>query len=145
MHDTIAFSVALDLLGYGAEPLDRPPSQAPEHRLMRAVLEDAVHMVQKYAQMPGRRAQRLFRESRAWLWSNDDVWPFSAVNICEALGVDVDYLRRGLAAVKEPQGTYRRARREHGRNSHTKVRNMPEVEERKVEGHREWVKMRRAA
>lgn len=141
MHDDIHFSFTLERLGYGSEPIDRPSSQAPEHRLMRAVLEDAVHMVQKYAQMPGRRAQRLFRESQAWLWSNDDVWPFSAVNICEALGMDVDYLRRGLAAaLKKPQETYTRARREHGRNSRMKVRNMPEVE-----GHREWVKMRRAA
>src|SRR5579875_408424 len=45
-----------------------------ERRLMVAVLEDA----------------------EAWIESPDRTWLFSFENICDVLGIDADYLRRGL-------------------------------------------------
>ena len=71
-------------------------SLQPEKRLMLAVLEDAVGTFQKYADVSGRRARRLFAEAEEWFASNDQQWPFSFVSICQGLGLEPEYIRRGL-------------------------------------------------
>jgi hypothetical protein len=63
---------------------------------MRAVLDDAIDCFQKQFVAGGVRAQRLAKEAEAWLFSDDDHWPFSFVNICAALGLDPAYIRREL-------------------------------------------------
>ncbi len=72
-------------------------SLQPEKRLMLAVLEDAVGTFQKYLNARERTAQRLFIEVEEWFASDEQDWPYSFVNITQALGLDVAYLRRGLA------------------------------------------------
>lgn len=79
------------------------PSAFPEKRLMLAVLEDAVATFQRYVVTMDRRGRRLFRESEEWVTSQDASWPFAFENICSALQIDPDYLRRGLEAWKEEQ------------------------------------------
>jgi hypothetical protein len=67
----------------------------PEHRLMLAVLEDAVHLYQ----IGGRgdaRTRRLYAETERWFASTDTSWPFSFVVICQVLGLDPEYVRSGL-------------------------------------------------
>jgi hypothetical protein len=71
-------------------------SLQPEKRLMLAVLEDGVGTFQKYAGVTGRRARRLFAEAEEWFGSDDMEWPFTFVSICQALGLEPEYLRRGL-------------------------------------------------
>ena len=71
-------------------------SLVPEKLLFLAVLEEAVATFQRHVVDSGRRGQRLFREAEAWLMSEDTDWPCSVRNICEALGLDVGYLRQGL-------------------------------------------------
>jgi hypothetical protein len=68
-------------------------SSRGEAALMRAVLEDAIHCLQKSG---GRKALRLAREAEQWLFADDHHWPFSFVNICAGLGLDVEYVRSGL-------------------------------------------------
>ncbi len=68
----------------------------PECRLLWAVLENAVDAYMKYATATGRRGKRLFREAEEWIWRDDPSWLCSFVSICHMLGVDPDYLRRGL-------------------------------------------------
>jgi hypothetical protein len=68
----------------------------PEAALMRAVLADALGCFQKGLVHQGRRVQRLGREAEAWLFSDDARWPFSFVSICAVLGLEPEYLRRGL-------------------------------------------------
>lgn len=77
----------------------------PEHRLMLAVLEDAVSCLQRFAHLSGRHQQRVFEGARKWFLSNDDGWPFSFVNVCNALGIETSYLRRGLAPWLHDGGT----------------------------------------
>ncbi len=67
-----------------------------EFALMRAVLEDAFNCFVKPFVEDGKRAQRLAKEAEAWFFSQDECWPFSFVNICTALGLDPDYVRKGL-------------------------------------------------
>ncbi len=68
----------------------------PERRLMAAVLEDAVNCFLKYRFATDRRSRRFFREADEWVMSEDMEWPFSFERICDALGLDPSYLRRGL-------------------------------------------------
>ena len=64
--------------------------------LMRAVLEDAISCFQKQFVNNGKRALRLAKEAEEWFLSDDVHWPFSFVSICSVLGLDPDYIRRGL-------------------------------------------------
>lgn len=83
--------------------------------LMCAVLEEAVHCWQQQSTKSGQRAQRLTREAEEWLFSDDSRWLFSFVNICAALNLDPEYLRRGLTQLRQhsrsaPQKKRSRAR-----------------------------------
>jgi len=84
----------------------------PEKRLMLAILEDATATLLRHP--PPRHAgkRRALRETEAWLDSPDTESPFAFVRICEALGLDAQWLRTGLARAQvaregEP-GKYRR-------------------------------------
>lgn len=72
------------------------PSSYPEKRLMLAVLEDAVATFQRYVDAQDRRGERLHREAEEWFDSEEDEWPFAFENICNALDIEAEYLRRGL-------------------------------------------------
>ena len=80
-------------------------SLQPEKRLMLAVLEDGVGTFQKYSGAPGRRARRLFTEVEEWFASDELEWPFAFVNVCQALGLEPQYLRRGLRSWRELHAT----------------------------------------
>lgn len=86
-----------------ADRMTLEPSAFPEKRLMLAVLEDAVATFQRYVDASDRRGQRLFREAEEWINSTDAEWPFAFENICSALEIEVEYLRRGLSNWKEKQ------------------------------------------
>jgi hypothetical protein len=73
----------------------------PEKRLMLAVLEDAVATFQKYALSTAPRASADFNEVQQWFAADDQLWPFSFVNICSVLGLDAGRMRRGLAEWRE--------------------------------------------
>jgi hypothetical protein len=78
-------------------------SLQPEKRLMLAVLEDAVGTFQKYVNARERNGQRLFSEVEEWFNSDDLQWPYSFVNVSQALGLDVSYMRRGLRRWRDRQ------------------------------------------
>jgi hypothetical protein len=78
-------------------------SLQPEKRLMLAVLEDAVGTFQKYVWSRDRAGQRLLAEVEEWFASDDVDWPYSFVNICHSLGLEVGFMRNGLARWKQQQ------------------------------------------
>ena len=78
-------------------------SLQPEKRLMLAVMEDAVGTFQKYVWARDRAGQRLLAEVEEWFESNDIEWPYSFVNICHSLNLDVDFMRGGLRRWKQQQ------------------------------------------
>ena len=75
----------------------------PEKDLMLAILEDAVRCYRAYAFSPASSSRRLHREAEKWLLNNDKRWPFSYANICEVLGLEPFFLRRGLLRWKQAQ------------------------------------------
>jgi hypothetical protein len=86
---------------YGKGGLDA--SLQPEKRLMLAVMEDAVGTFQKYVWARDRASQRLLAEVEDWFASDDVDWPYSFVNICHSLGLEVGFLRGGLRRWKQDQ------------------------------------------
>jgi len=70
--------------------------QEPEKMLMFAILVDAISCFQTFSSADATHRTRKFYEAKHWLLSNRQDWPFSYRNVCEALGLDPDYLRRGL-------------------------------------------------
>jgi hypothetical protein len=71
-------------------------NQVGEQRLLLAVLEDAVHTLQRYADASDSHGRRLFLDALAWFRSDETGSPFAFVTVCEALGLDAGYLRLGL-------------------------------------------------
>jgi hypothetical protein len=76
--------------------LHRAESRNGEHRLLYAVLEDAVRCWQMYENATTARGQRLFQEADEWFASDDDSSPFTFVTICQLFSLDPDYVRTGL-------------------------------------------------
>src|SRR5437870_6432583 len=75
------------------------PSAAlpPEKRLMLAVLEGALLDLQRSAGARTPRARRLADEVDAWFAADDEGWPCSFLNVCQALGLDVSAVRARAA------------------------------------------------
>lgn len=69
----------------------------PERRLMVAILEDAVSCLGKDPRRASRQQRKAFEEAHSWVNADDaEAWIFSFSNVCEMLGFDPAYLRRGL-------------------------------------------------
>src|SRR5262245_41178317 len=71
-------------------------SHHPSRRLLVAVLEDAVITFEKCASARDHRGRRIFLETEAWFRSDDTAAPFSFIAVCDALGLDPEYVRSGL-------------------------------------------------
>ena len=95
----------------------------PEIRLMLAVLEDAVSCFQKYVTAQRPKEKGLFRDAEEWFLEKDSDSIYSFENICESLGLDPDYLRKGLVQWKEgqvrPKAKIYHLNPEQGKNSGT--------------------------
>lgn len=74
---------------------------APETSLMLAVLEDAVACFQKYVNARDGKGLEIFRDAEQWIVQEEPGWLFSFANICEALGLNPEYVRAGLMRWKE--------------------------------------------
>ncbi len=72
-----------------------------EKRLMIAVLHDAVECYQKCLFAEDRVGRELFAEAEAWLSCTSSDALFSFESISEALDIEPDYVRRGLAAWRQ--------------------------------------------
>lgn len=82
----------------------------PVLALMQAVLLDALVCFSRQCP-PGQIARhRQQSEAEKWIFSNDVHWPFAFLRICEALGLDPNYLRRKIlhwhAAASRPRAFF---------------------------------------
>ena len=73
-----------------SEPLE------PEKTLLLAILEDAIDSYQKYSAASDRVGRERFCEAEEWLMGGANDWIFSFENVCAMLGLDANYVRRGL-------------------------------------------------
>lgn len=68
----------------------------PEKMLLLAVLQDAIHCFRRYGAARDRASLARFCEVQRWIMVPNSDWIFSFANICETLGLDPQYVRRGL-------------------------------------------------
>ena len=76
-----------------------PGKRTPEHRLMMAVLHDALHCLEKYRFARDSEGRLLFHEARKWLLADEVNWPYSFESICRVLDLDSEAVlsRLGVA------------------------------------------------
>lgn len=73
----------------------------PEKTLMFAVLQDAVVCFQEHVAAYDRRRRTLFLNAEEWILEKDRCYLFSFESVCECLGFEASYLRRGLMGWKD--------------------------------------------
>src|SRR6266481_713552 len=78
----------------------KPDVLLPEKQLMVAVLAVALMDHQKYAPAHDPKGRRRPSAIEAWFASGDTGWPFSFVNICDTLGLDVASIRAAVRACR---------------------------------------------
>lgn len=86
----------------------------PVKRLMLAVLEDALRCFQNNANAKTGLRKRLFAEAEEWLCGSSGDGPFSFDTVCETLGIEPEFLRKGLVewrAEQQAGGAQRRLAR----------------------------------
>ena len=84
----------------------------PERRLLFAILSDAIVRVRQLAASKSRYPlRRQLMEAERWIRSNDRSWPCSFVNVCEALGLAYEPLRRAVLRRQEVETDRRRMTR----------------------------------
>jgi hypothetical protein len=74
---------------------------------MAAVLEDAMRELARPSEVWMGAAERRRAEVQAWVESDDVAWPFSFLNVCEALDLDPAHLRRHIARLVPDRGRVR--------------------------------------
>jgi hypothetical protein len=68
----------------------------PEKALLVAILEDAVYECHKYRRARDPQGKERFHVAERWILDDSDNWIFAFRNVCELLGLDPAYVRRGL-------------------------------------------------
>ncbi len=73
----------------------------PERTLLLAVLQDAVVCFQENLFATSKKKQAIFMEAEEWIVKEDKSYLYSFENVCELLGFEPEYLRRGLIRWKD--------------------------------------------
>ncbi len=94
-----------------AELLRRKTYLEGEKELGFAVLEDAVNCFQKHYSARDKKGKRLIREVEEWIMDEKDDRVFSFGSICDSLGINRGYLRRGLKEWEKKQSAAREEKR----------------------------------
>ena len=75
-----------------------------EKSLLSAILDDAVQEYRKYSEAHNAEGKKRFREARDWIIREGKDWIFSFDTICDILGLDPDYVRRGVLGTDDKIG-----------------------------------------
>jgi hypothetical protein len=73
-----------------------------ERALALSVVWQAIIDLRKYRFAARRRQQRLYMEAYLWVASEERSWPYSFVNLCEALNLDPELTRDRLLGEVAP-------------------------------------------
>ena len=68
----------------------------PERKLAVAVFSQAANDLQKFRNARHEASSSLYADARKWITSNDRLWPFSFLNLCDALHLAADVIRAEL-------------------------------------------------
>jgi len=71
-------------------------TSTPERILAMSVLCQAASDLQQFRYARRRRPQRLYKEAYTWVTSEDRRWPYSFLNLCDALRLSPECVRAEL-------------------------------------------------
>jgi len=74
----------------------RSGNVCPERKLAVAVLSQAANDLQKFRSARRGAGYSLYADARKWIASNDRLWPYSFLNLCDALHLAADVIRTEL-------------------------------------------------
>lgn len=77
--------------------------------LAKGVLVQAKQDLRRFRGDPDRIGREMYRDAYSWVASNDFAWPYSFLNVCQALGLSPEVQRAELLA-DTPPGWYSRSR-----------------------------------
>lgn len=75
-----------------------------EEGLVAAVLQEAIGNYQNYIASREQNGRQIFWEAADWFASDDRVWPYAFLNICDALHIDAQHFRQGLEVWRQQRG-----------------------------------------
>ena len=78
--------------------------------LAKGVLAQAKEDLGRFRGALDRVGREMYRDAHSWVVSNDFAWPYSFLNVCEALGLSPEVQRAELLT-DTPPGWYSRSRR----------------------------------
>ncbi|RMG42094.1 MAG: hypothetical protein D6719_07275 [Candidatus Dadabacteria bacterium] len=91
---------------------ERGYARGPERALMSALLFDGIQSYMSFVIADNSSEKSKYREAYNWVHRKGTDYVFSFDSVCEALGVDPDYLRYGLVNASNSQSfEWKRARR----------------------------------
>lgn len=91
--------------------IQRKKFPSGEHRLLVALIQDAIECFQKHMHARDAKRRQLFLDAQGWIGSEDDRGVFSFNNVCMLLGMNPDYVRQGLAHWSEQSKEVPRSQR----------------------------------
>lgn len=91
--------------------IQRKKFPSGEHRLLVALIQDAIECFQKHMHARDAKRRQLFLDAQGWIGSEDDRGVFSFNNVCMLLGMNPDYIRQGLANWSEQSKDLPRSQR----------------------------------
>jgi hypothetical protein len=80
----------------------RPAPITPERALVLSVLWRAIEDLYRNRFARRRRDQSLYAAAYKWVASDDQSWPYSFVNVCDALALDSTAVRQELLGEMAP-------------------------------------------
>jgi hypothetical protein len=92
------------------EMTDALGSSGPQVALAKGVLIQARQDLRRFRAAEDGIGREMYRDAYSWVASNDSLWPYSFLNVCQALDLSPDVLREELLA-GTPPGWYSRSRR----------------------------------
>jgi hypothetical protein len=98
--------------------LKRKRFSCGEHRLLVAIMQDAIECFQKHLHARDSKRRQLYIEAEAWINAEDDEGTFSFDNVCDLLGMSPEYLRQGLLTWRDRERSRHRARVVHAAQGH---------------------------
>ena len=93
--DGIEDSPLLPSQFFGNDPING------EKKIRITMLKDAVREFRRYANAISETGMAKYAEVQGWIITNDHAWPYSFVNICQALHIDPEAARGALFRWKE--------------------------------------------
>lgn len=85
-------------------------SSGPHVALAKGVLVQAKQDLRRFRGAPDRVGREIYRDAYSWVASNDFAWPYSFLNVCEALGLSPEAQRAELLSDTPPGWSWRSRR-----------------------------------